>query len=237
MYGLSTRGQQALAAKTFYFQALQHLHRVNRGLIVLPFTRWRCRGVDWRPLFCEGSDRPCRLDLANKDGSMSDINGQLTRERRYLVLLGIICLSLIGGALYMQVVLGEAPCPLCILQRYALLLIAIFAFLAAAMPGRKSITVFEGLVVVSALGGMAAAGNHAWVLAHPSDSCGIDVLQPIVDGLPMASWFPMVFQVSGFCTTPYPPVLGLSLAQWALLAFVLTAVLVPLCVYRNRHVR
>jgi disulfide bond formation protein DsbB len=166
---------------------------------------------------------------------MSDINTRLTRERRFLVLLGIICLAMIGGALYMQIVLGEAPCPLCILQRYALLLIAIFAFVAAAMPGRKAVTAFEGLVVLSALGGIAAAGNHAWVLAHPSDSCGIDVLQPIVDGLPMANWWPTLFQVSGFCTTPYPPVLGLSLAQWALLAFVLTAVLVPLCVIRNRR--
>lgn len=166
---------------------------------------------------------------------MSDINVRLTRERRYLVLLGLICLGLIGGALYMQIVLGEAPCPLCILQRYALLLIAIFAFIAAAMPGRKGVSLFEGLVVVSAIGGIAAAGNHAWVLAHPSDSCGIDVLQPIVDGLPMANWWPTVFQVSGFCTTPYPPLLGLSLAQWALVAFVLTAVLVPLLVYRNRR--
>ncbi|MBP3934419.1 MAG: disulfide bond formation protein B, partial [Pseudomonas sp.] len=44
---------------------------------------------------------------------------QLGREKRFLVLLGVICLALIGGALYMQIVLGEAPCPLCILQRYA----------------------------------------------------------------------------------------------------------------------
>ena len=62
---------------------------------------------------------------------------QLGREKRFLVLLGVICLALIGGALYMQIVLGEAPCPLCILQRYALLLIAIFAFIGAAMPGRR----------------------------------------------------------------------------------------------------
>ena len=55
---------------------------------------------------------------------MSEETIRLGRERRFLVLLGIICLALIGGALYMQIVLGEAPCPLCILQRYALLLIA-----------------------------------------------------------------------------------------------------------------
>ena len=165
---------------------------------------------------------------------MSDNLMYLRREKRFLVLLGIICLSLIGGALYMQIVLGEAPCPLCILQRYALLFIAIFAFIGAAMPGRRSVTLFEVLVTLAALGGIAAAGRHAWVLANPEVSCGIDTLQPIVDGLPLADLFPTIFQVGGFCSTPYPPVLGLSLAQWALIAFVLTVILVPLGIIRNR---
>ncbi|AIS16488.1 disulfide bond formation protein B [Pseudomonas rhizosphaerae] len=163
------------------------------------------------------------------------INLRLNRERRFLVLLGVICLALIGGALYMQIVLGEAPCPLCILQRYALLFIALFAFIGAAMRGRTGVTVCEGLVVLSAVGGIAAAGRHAWVLANPSVSCGLDTLQPIVDGLPLADLMPSVFQVQGFCSTPYPPVLGLSLAQWALVAFVMTAILVPMGIYRNRN--
>jgi disulfide bond formation protein DsbB len=166
---------------------------------------------------------------------MSDENLRLAREKRFLVLLGLICLALIGGALYMQVVLNEAPCPLCILQRYGLLLIAVFAFIGACLRGRTGVTVCEALVVISALGGMLAAGRHAWVLAHPSESCGVDVWQPIVDGLPLADLLPLVFSVQGFCTTPYPPVLGLSLAQWALVAFVLTAVLVPIGVWRNRR--
>lgn len=166
---------------------------------------------------------------------MNEQTLRLNRERRFLVLLGVICLSLIGGALYMQVVLGEAPCPLCILQRYALLLIALFAFIAAAMPGRRSLTFFEALVVLSAIGGIIAAGNHVYILANPYASCGVDVLQPIVDDLPLARLWPLAFQVDGFCTTPYPPILGLSLAQWALVAFVLTAILVPLGIYRNRR--
>ncbi|WP_426141134.1 disulfide bond formation protein B [Pseudomonas sp. DWP3-1-2] len=166
---------------------------------------------------------------------MSDNMLYLRREKRFLVLLGIICLALIGGALYMQVVLGEAPCPLCILQRYALLLIAIFAFIGAAMPGSRSITICEALVTLSAVGGILAAGRHVYILSNPAASCGIDVLQPIVDGLPLALVFPLGFQVSGFCTTPYPPVLGLSLAQWALVAFILTAVLVPVGILRNRR--
>lgn len=160
----------------------------------------------------------------------------LGRERRFLMLLGVICLAILGGALYMQVVLGEAPCPLCILQRYAFLFIAVFAFIGAALPGKHGVTACEAFVMVSALGGLVAAGRHAWVLAHPESSCGVDVLQPIVDGLPLAKLVPSVFEVQGFCTTPYPPVLGLSLAQWALVAFALTLVLVPLGIWRNRRV-
>ncbi|WP_324830223.1 disulfide bond formation protein B [Pseudomonas saxonica] len=160
---------------------------------------------------------------------------RLGPEKRFLALLGLICLALIGGALYMQIVLGEAPCPLCILQRYALLLIALFAFIGVAMPTRRSITMCEVLVVLSAIGGIIAAARHVYILANPAVSCGLDVLQPIVDGLPLAAIFPLGFQVDGFCSTPYPPVLGLSLAQWALVAFVLTAVLVPVGIYRNRR--
>lgn len=160
---------------------------------------------------------------------------RLGRERRFLIVLGLICLALIGGALYMQVALGEAPCPLCILQRYALLLIAIFAFIGAAMRSRRSITVLEVLVVLSAIAGAAVAGHHVYTQFYPTVSCGIDVLQPIVDSLPLASVFPLGFQVDGFCSTPYPPILGLSLAQWALVAFVLTIVMVPLGVSRNRR--
>lgn len=165
---------------------------------------------------------------------MTDDMLRLGREKRFLVLLGLICLALIGGALYMQVVLGETPCPLCILQRYALLLIAMFAFIGAAMRSSRSLTLFEGLVVLSAIGGVVAAGRHVYILASPAISCGLDVLQPIVDGLPLATLFPLGFQVDGFCSTAYPPVLGLSLAQWALVAFVLTTVLVPFGIYCNR---
>ena len=88
---------------------------------------------------------------------MNEDSMRLGRERRFLVLLGIICLALIGGALYMQIVLGEAPCPLCILQRYALLLIALSAFAGAAMRTRRSVTVFETLVVIFALAGAGTA--------------------------------------------------------------------------------
>lgn len=140
-------------------------------------------------------------------------------ERRLLVLLGIVSLGLVGGALYFQFVKGEDPCPLCILQRYGFLFIALFSFIAAAFPtrgaGRK---VFVGLAWLAAIAGMVAAGRHVWVLTS-MQSCGFDTLQPIVDSLPPAQWLPAVFKTAGLCETPYPPILGLSLPAWAFIGF------------------
>jgi disulfide bond formation protein DsbB len=161
----------------------------------------------------------------------------LRRERRLLVLLGVISLALVGGALYLQFFKGEDPCPLCIIQRYAYLAIALFAFVGAATRGWRGIAVFETLVAVAALGGIATAARHVFVQSHPSFSCGFDALQPVVDSLPPAKWLPQVFKVAGLCETPYPAILGLSLPEWALVGYVLTFILVVRSLWRTRPLR
>jgi disulfide bond formation protein DsbB len=60
--------------------------------------------------------------------------------------------------------------------------------------------VFETLVVICALAGVGVAGHHVYTQFYPAVSCGIDVLQPIVDDLPLAKIFPLGFQVDGFCS-------------------------------------
>lgn len=155
-------------------------------------------------------------------------------EQRLLVLLGLISLGLVGGALYFQFVKHEDPCPLCILQRYAFLLIALFSFIAASFQrrgGGRSVFVF--LALLASLGGIVAAARHVWVLANQF-SCGFDTLQPIVDGLPPAKWLPSVFRVAGLCETPYPPILGLSLPAWALVGFVLAFLSLAITLRRAR---
>jgi len=161
----------------------------------------------------------------------------LQRERRRLIALAFVALALLGGALYLQFVAHEDPCPLCILQRYAYLSIAIFALLGSSQRNWSVIRASELLVLLAAIGGVAAAGKHVWTLAHPSFGCGFDALEPIVDGLPLAKIWPAIFQVSGLCETPYPPILGLSLPQWSLVGFVLTFVLVARSMLRGRPSR
>lgn len=166
---------------------------------------------------------------------MNDDNALLRRERRLLVLLGLICLALLGGALYMQYVEHEDPCPLCIIQRYFFLLIAVFAFLGARLGSWRGVRVLEGLVALSAAGGIVASARLVWVQAFPNYSCGFDALQPVVDGLPPAHWLPGVFKVQGLCETVYPPILGLSLPAWSLVAFACMFVPVLYSLWSNRR--
>jgi disulfide bond formation protein DsbB len=158
----------------------------------------------------------------------------LRRERGLLVLLGLVCLGLVAGALYLQLVKNEDPCPLCIIQRYFFILIAIFSFFGASTKGWRGIAAFETLVAIAAAGGIAAASRHLFVQLNPNFSCGFDVLQPLVDGLPPARWLPAVFKVAGLCETVYPPIFGILLPGWALIGFVLTFVLVVASLWRRR---
>jgi len=166
---------------------------------------------------------------------MNNDNAMLRRERSLLVLLGLICVGLVAGALYLQYELHEDPCPLCIIQRYFFLLIAIFAFLGARFNSWRGVRLLEVLAAISALGGIVTAARHVYVQANPGFSCGFDALQPVVDSLPPAHWLPGVFKVAGLCETTYPPILGLSLPMWSLVAFVVAYVPLALSLVMNRR--
>ncbi|WP_175940618.1 disulfide bond formation protein B [Caballeronia sp. BCC1704] len=168
---------------------------------------------------------------------MHEDDRALRRERRLLTLLGFVCLALVAGALYLQFFRGEDPCPLCIIQRYFFVLIAVFAFLGAGFNGWRGVALLEALVALSALGGLATAARHVYIQANPGFSCGFDALQPVVDSLPPARWLPQVFKVAGLCETAYPPIFGLSLPQWSLVAFAIIFALVALSLRSRRKTR
>lgn len=157
-----------------------------------------------------------------------------SKHRKLFALQGVVCVALVVGAVLIQTFWHQDPCPLCILQRYAFLLIALFSF-AAALSASAGINAFwRALALLSALGGIVAAGRHVWVQAKPMFSCGFDVLQPIVDALPPAHWLPFVFKTAGLCETLYPPIIGLSLPTWSLIALVLSFIATATTFFRRR---
>ena len=142
--------------------------------------------------------------------------------RRVFAAFTLIPLALLAEALILQHVKGQAPCPLCVVQRAGFLLIALIALAAAIhQPGRRGATGYFAALALAALAGLGVAIRHVWVLYHPKFGCGIDVLEQFVNELPTASLLPWLFHASGECTAPHEPILGLQVPEWALIWFAL----------------
>lgn len=152
-----------------------------------------------------------------------------------LVLLGLVSVALVMGAVAIQIFGSQDPCPLCIVLRYIFLLIAVAAFGGAFVRkrgGRVGIALF---ILVASLAGAAVSGRLVYLEFNPFASCGRDVMQLWTDAIPLAQWWPTVFQATGMCGAAYPPILGLSLAEWSLIAFMAIVVSVSIGLWRARR--
>ena len=147
-----------------------------------------------------------------------------------------VCAALLGYGFYLQYHDGQDPCPLCLVQRgfYFLLL---FVFLLAAIHGpRKAGTVFYGIVAfLAATGGAAVAGRQVWLQHLPPDQvpkCGTD-LYFMLDNFPLAKIVTNLLKGSGECAEVKWRFLGLSIAEWSLLWFVLFAAMSLWAIFRR----
>lgn len=132
-----------------------------------------------------------------------------------------ICVGLIGFAIYLQHFEGLEPCPMCILQRYAFIVVGVIALAAAVHDPRSWGRWVYGIALIIAAGfGGGVAARHAYLEHNPPNifDCGAD-LGYLVDSFPLAEALPMIFRGSGDCTKVLWRFLGLSIAEWALIWF------------------
>jgi disulfide bond formation protein DsbB len=139
-------------------------------------------------------------------------------SRKILLLIAAVSLALVGAALYLQHAKEMLPCPLCIIQRYLFLGVAIFSLVGAFTNKLK---LWAGVALLSALGGLGVASKHLYVIAHPGFSCGIDPMETVLNRIPTATLLPYVFRADGLCEAALDNVLGLSVPQWSALWFVI----------------
>lgn len=156
-----------------------------------------------------------------------------------ILFLGVflVCLGLLAFGLYLQHVVHLDPCPLCILQRVAFIVIGAVALAAVIhRPGRRGWTVYGSLLtLVSVVGG----GIAAWqvYLQHlpknlvPQCGPGLDYM---LEALPLSKILPMIFKGSGECAEVTWTFLGLSIAEWALGWFLLFAIAGVVAFIRRR---
>lgn len=163
---------------------------------------------------------------------MQALNWITTAPRRTLAGIAIICVALLGFGMYLQHVVGLEPCPMCIVQRYAFILLAVFAGLAS-FRGKKGWWMSWGvLALVSSGFGAFVAARQSWLQWFPPEfaTCGRD-FYGMIENYPIGRAIPMIFRGSGDCMAVDWTFLGGSIANWSFVCFAAaTVVLLALLV-------
>ncbi len=142
-----------------------------------------------------------------------------------LSLVMLWCLCLLGYGLYLQHVDGLIPCPMCIVQRYALVLLLALAGVGLVFREGWFAMWWQCLGIVVALGGAFTAARQSWLQWYPPEilACGRD-FYGMIEAFPLQRVIPMLFKGSGDCSAVDWSFLGLTIANWSFLNFVLLAV-------------
>lgn len=141
--------------------------------------------------------------------------------RIFFLLIALICAVSVSYALYLQLIDGLLPCPLCIFQRMAYWLIgitALFAFIHN--PRRLGKHIYCGLITFFSLAGVIVAGRQAWLVRFPEAfECGISPEEAFLNELPLAQWWADMFEANGDCSESVWQLLSLTMPDWSLLIF------------------
>ena len=158
----------------------------------------------------------------------------LDQPRRLLGLIGVAGTTMLAFGLYLQHVVGLDPCPMCIVQRYALILIIVVAGVTAFASRNGLLVAGSGLMtLISSLGAFVAARQSFLQWYPPSEaSCGRD-LYGMIETFPLKRVIPMIFKGSGDCTKIDWTFLGLSIANWSFICFVGIVLLGLLLIFRQ----
>ena len=144
-----------------------------------------------------------------------------TVPRQVLGLVAAVCVGMLAFGLYLQHVVGLEPCPMCIVQRYAFVLVAVAAGLGAAFKPRAAQAGAGIAILLLSVFGAFVAARQSWLQWYPPEvaSCGRD-FYGMIETFPLKRAIPMIFKGSGDCTQIDWTFLGGSIANWSFLCFV-----------------
>ncbi|NCC28745.1 MAG: disulfide bond formation protein B [Gammaproteobacteria bacterium] len=138
------------------------------------------------------------------------------------------CALAVASSFVMTDWLALDPCHLCIFQRLLFMVLAVLAIGATLGTGRTGAGILGRLLgaltlPVSATG-IAVATYQSWLQLQPPESVSCvagtpGLLERSVEWL--GTQAPSLFMATGFCEDEGLSILGLSLANWAMLAFLL----------------
>ncbi|MBA2483474.1 MAG: disulfide bond formation protein B [Nitrosomonas sp.] len=142
--------------------------------------------------------------------------------RTIFLLIFLCCAGLIAYAQYLQHVVDLLPCPLCVAQRVAYWILGLIALLAF-LHNPKTIgqRLYGGLLLIFASAGAVVAFRQSWLIRYPeSFECGISPEEEFLNTLPIAEWWPGMFEANGDCADVEWEFLSLAIPDWSFIAFV-----------------
>ncbi len=154
----------------------------------------------------------------------------LPASRPLYLISFLACVTLLLIALYMEHAMGLVPCPLCIIQRVAFILIGLVSLAAmlhnplprAETDGRTAASrVYAAFITLLALFGAAIAGRQVWLQHQPPEmlpSC-LPSLDYMIDVLPFRDMLGLLFSGTADCAAVTWTFLGMSIAEGTLIAF------------------
>lgn len=154
--------------------------------------------------------------------------------RRVLASIAVICVGMLAFGLYLQHVVGLEPCPMCIVQRYAMIILAVIAAVTAFIKGRAATVTGSALVLLTGGFGAFVAARQSWLQWNPPEvaSCGRD-FYGMIENFPLKRAIPMIFKGSGDCSKVDWTFLGLSIANWSFIWFVIFALVALALIVRQ----
>jgi disulfide bond formation protein DsbB len=134
---------------------------------------------------------------------------------------GIVALGLVAGGVFLAQTMNLAACPLCVLQRMLYLLLSLESIAAWMLAGTKSgRRASASVMAATTLTGVWIAAYQTWLQRFAKGvSCTAD--QPWWEQFVnwAGSQWPLLFEASGLCSEAGWKFLGLSIAEWSLIAF------------------
>ena len=144
----------------------------------------------------------------------------LYKPRSASALLSLTCIALLAFGIYLQEIVGLEPCPMCIVQRYSFILIAVCSGMSYFINRPRSYLSLSIVTQIVAVFGAFVAARQSWLQWFPPEtmSCGRD-LYGMIENFPLKRAIPMIFKGSGDCTVVDWTFLGGSIANWSYLCF------------------
>ena len=127
---------------------------------------------------------------------------------------------------------------MCIVQRYALVLVAVVAGLTALASKKGPLMTGSGLLVLLCGLGAFVAARQSFLQWYPPEvaACGRD-LYGMIETFPLKRAIPMIFKGSGDCSKVDWTFLGGSIANWSFVCFVGIGLLALVLVLRQARSR